>query len=800
MIGQANIRNISLSTFLGCVLVWLSVSGVQVSQAQSSLQSPSQTLSDELITFSQLGIKDQTLRGPFDAAYLEFGLPADWQATGDGELQLDINSLLLGGDPTQTDSATLTRPSTRRSTGLINIKLNDVTIGNLPLGAYGKQNIAVTVPISAWVSSRSDGLNFIYVELVDYPRCDRDEQVVMYLQATSRLRLPHRIAPLQPNFRHLPRPFYQRALQPDIATLVIPDRPSADELQAAMDVAAGFGRMTLGNLGLTLTTASQLQSSGQITSHLILVGKVGAFGEQFAKATWPVAPQQTQFKDVDPGDGVLQIVSSPWDDSRALLWVGGETDEGLLKAARALSTGMVRALTTPNVAIVSNTRPPTATADLPTDFDLADLGYGIQEFSGPGIRYTNYQFHVPDNMRAKSDAYFELNFVHSALLDYASSGLIVTLNGEYVGSVRFDDSSTLLNKERIPLPANSIRNGNNDLGVQVDLTPRNRCGNSSRLWASIRPDSQVHLPLVSAPTGNDDTRINLSRYPKPFNTQPDLSHLAFVLGLQDTSGWRTAAHLAFQLGQNSAQQPLDIAVLFGDTTDTQRRDERNLIIVGRPTQLPMLELLTDALPAPFLPGSDMAIQPNAVEYRVAKNADVGYVQLLTSPWNEQRVILAVLGNTEAGLQQALNSLVSPRLRSQLNGNFALINNDQVYAEEVRVRQAVVVPTVTPMVTVEPVSTTPGTPIWLLPAVAISIGSLFILLSVVGFWWARRRRHSPSPPMPPPEPPLPVTPVSPASPVPPISTELKDNSVASDAETVLIENQTLPQSTVPNNLD
>ena len=745
--------NILARGILICLLLSTGLAAVRSQPSVAQTPSPDPTI----LSLGQLGIKEQTLRGPFDAAYLEFGLPENWQIDAPGELQLDIDTLLLGNnvDPNLNASSELT-PTTSgaRSTGLLSIKINDVSVGNLPLGGYGPQTLSVSIPISAFVSARSDGIQFIYIELTDYPRCDKDEQVVLFLRTTSHLRVAHSVIPLQPNIRRLPRPFYQRSIQPDIAALVVPDQPSADELQAALNVAAGFGRMTAGNLGLTLTTPSLLQRAGPVTSNLILVGKAGTFtgllGKQFNKVAWPIPPHEQGFDNADiaPDDGVLQMVSSPWDDSRALLWVGSETDAGLLKAARALSSGSVRALTTPNVAVVSGTRPPTDTAELSTDFDLSDLGYDSQEFAGPGVRYSNFQFYVPENVRAKSDAYFEVNYLHSALLNYASSGLIVTLNGEYIGSARFSDSSTQLSKERIALPANSIRTGKNDLGVQVDLAPRNQCGNSLRLWAALRRESRVHLPLAPLPAGGDGARPNLSRYPKPFNTQPDLSHLAFVVAPGDVAGWQAAARLAFQLGQNSAQQPLDIVLLYGDSADEQRRNERNLIIVGRPTLLPLLEMLTDVLPAPFAPGSDVATQPAEVEYRVPNDADVGYVQVLASPWNEGRVIMTVLGNSEAGLQQAVNALTLPKLRSQLTGNLAVLNNDQVYAEDIRTktRQAIATPTAAPN-PAESADNKPGTPAWLLPTIAISVGSLFILISLLGFAWAyrqrtRKRKHNP----------------------------------------------------------
>jgi len=728
---------------------------------------------DTLISLKRLGLQDQTMRGPFSSSYLEFGLPLDWAISGPGELQLDVDALLLGGDSNTTGSndpitattiETATKPSSKatalptepaaalstineRSTALLTIKINDVLVGNVPLERYGRRTISLPIPPEAWTTQREDGLHFIYIELSDYPRCDKDAQVVLYVRDTSQLIVPHTAAPLQPSLRQLPLPFYQRALNPDTAMLVVPDRPTADELQAAMTVAAGFGRMSGGNLGLTLTTNSDLKTTGPMTTHLIYVGKADSFGNDLSNVKWPHAPEGSGFTDVDPQDGLLQMLPSPWNPSQALLWVSSATDLGLMKAARALSSGTVRALSDPNVSIVSQVRPPTTTNNVPLDWTLAELGYDTQTFAGTGSRFTSFQFHLPDGYRVKSDAFFEIDFVHSALLEYASSGLVLTLNDEYIGSARFDDASTVLSSERIPLPTSAFRSGKNTLGVQIDLAPRSACGNTARLWASVRPESHLHVPIEPAQPTAADLRPNLTRFPKPFNTQPDLSRLGLVVAPGDAMGWRAAAQVAFQLGRDSAAQALDLSLSFADNVPEAMRSAKHLVVIGRPSQLALIEMMADALPAPFSPGSDVADDASNIEYRVPANADVGYLELLSSPWNGERTVLAVLGNNDKGLEQATRALIISKMRGQLTGNLAIINNDKVYAEEVDVRAAPMLPTATPEPTPAPTaaSSAPAIPTWLLPVAAISIGLLFILLSVAAYWWARRRlrRRQPS---------------------------------------------------------
>src|SRR5204863_7491661 len=74
-----------------------------------------------------------------------------------------------------------------------------------------------------------------------------------------------------------PLPLVQRSFLPDAATIVTPDAPTAAELQAALTIAAGFGRMSDGALALNLIPAARLTDDLKRSAHLIFVGKPSAF-------------------------------------------------------------------------------------------------------------------------------------------------------------------------------------------------------------------------------------------------------------------------------------------------------------------------------------------------------------------------------------------------------------------------------------------------------------------------------------------------------------------------------------------
>jgi hypothetical protein len=181
------------------------------------------------------------------------------------------------------------------------------------------------------------------------------------------------------------------------------------------------------------------------------------------------------------------------------------------------------------------------------------------------------------------------------------------------------------------------------------------------------------------------TRVNLNTYPKPFADRPNLDNLAFVLAQNDPIGWSAAAELAYGMGRQAGNFALDIQAVYVDAVSDDTKKARHLVVVGKPSALPIIQDLNAILPAPFDSGKNIATERNAnVSYRVSDGDDVGYVQATTSPFNPLNAILLVVGSTDTGVRWASKSLNDNELRGSFNGNLAFVNDRQVVASNVRV--------------------------------------------------------------------------------------------------------------------
>jgi hypothetical protein len=502
-----------------------------------------------------------------------------------------------------------------------------------------------------------------------------------------------------------------------------------------------LGNFSANALGLDLVTISQLTDAQKAASNLIFVGKAASI-PTLAELTLPLQDNNGSFAfpDGSQDNGVIQMVNSPWAIKNVVLVVSGNTDVGTLKAAQAVSTGVFQENTSPNLAIVESIQDSAVPAPLVTDQTFADLGYSAQQFTNRGVDSQTFNFYLPSGSSLSSDAYLELAFGHSALLDYNTSGMVVLLNNQPIGSVRFTDATAgqAMNRIRVTIPSSVALPGDNRLEVRASLEPLDHCTdpNLRGLWAVIWPDSRLYLPFTSSQL-NTQLSLDLSAYPAPMVFDSTLGTTAVVFSRTDLESWRTFTRVASYLGDRSNGAITKLNVFFEDELSAVDLSKYNVIVIGQPSKLAIMDELNNALPVPFEKGSDVTQNKFLqVTYQVPPETPVGYLELMASPWNTEKVLITAFGNTVAGVNLGISALVDSSLRSQLAGNFAVINNNtRVQTVDTRLVQPVISTPVVPnpsgdstplAPTPVPFSSRPG---WLLPVLALAIILIIIVVVV-----------------------------------------------------------------------
>jgi hypothetical protein len=431
----------------------------------------------------------------------------------------------------------------------------------------------------------------------------------------------------------------------------------------------------------------------QASEHLIFVGKPDQL-PPLAELSLPL-PIVNDTRTFDPDavggstdDGILQMIVSPWNPARAVLVVSGNTDAAVVKAGQTISTGSFATAITiePNLSLIASVAESVDAAMMELVADertFADLGYESVIHERQGYLEVEYEFTIPPGYVAGIESYLDIVFNHSAIIDYGRSGISIKMNDQVIGSIEFDDESTERSIDRMSIPPTTLHVGQNRLQVLIAIFPRAKClpPNLNGIWATVWAESLLYLPLQEVGITNA-TFVDLRRYENLLLADPSLSNSLFILPHDKPTAWQVATDMTSYLGKQFQGEMFEAKSAFANDVPDNLRTGYNWVVVGRPSTLPVLQELGENLPLPFIPDSDVAITGGStIEYRMPSDINLGYLQLLASPWDIDRFVLAVLGNTPTGIMEAGNALIHDS--SDLAGNFAVVVQGQIRSGDTR---------------------------------------------------------------------------------------------------------------------
>ncbi len=642
-----------------------------------------------VLTFPDLGITEEiVLHGPYDLRDIRFDLPATWVLQPGAMLELEITSFFVGNN---------VKIANNYLGAVLNVSFNNHLQESIPLESGEKIIHQVPIATENLVSPYADGSHLLSFYLDAGIDCDFDfHSTTVILTLNSKISFPYRESSLGLDLRRLPWPFYlQRGKVVDPVTVVLPKSPTAQELQSALVVMCSFGKMTKGKLSLAGITDDQLTPDIQKQSNLIFVGKASVFAAlQGLEFPVPLAGGLFSSPVLNQDDGVVQTILSPWNNSRVILLISGNTDLGVVKAAQALSTSNLQTGKSLNYSIIAqvNPYPAEVPADKNTtlspsaDTKFSDLGYDFVTATGMGSQWVRYQFTIPAGQVAAAGAYMILNISPSTVVDPNRSEGVVYLNGIQIGSVSLSPGTSSQVSVKVDLPLSAFKTGLNLIDIVFNMFPKNECSlyNFASLWITISPDSLLHLPLSQEITQAGTQPLkDLKAYPYPFTNDPSLSTTVFVLSGQDPSSWLVAEKVAYDLGTRVTSSILGFQAAFDGQLSADQK-ANNLILIGQPRNYTMLAELQASMPASYQEGSNLAVlESQQVIYRFAEDKSLGYLQLFISPYNPDAAVLGIFGTDPQGLEYAVNALLDPNTRTGLAGNFATLDGTQALVADTR---------------------------------------------------------------------------------------------------------------------
>jgi hypothetical protein len=689
------------------------------------------------VSFAELGFRETSLVSPFDSTRVLFSIPANWRLAPGGEVQLDYDVTLSGADAGLIGSQ-------NPYGGTLLVTFNGQVVTTISLKELGTHTMQFPLPPKGLTSVRQDGRHELTISLDAQFSCLYNIRAIVTIKPTSTFKLPFEVSAPELNLSRLPAPFHLRnALVPDRTLLVVPTDPDIKELQAALNVMSGFGSLVGEQFDFGLVSADELTDDLRANSNLIFVGRPEQL-DLLSAVKFPLTVENKKFVSLpteSAADGVIEMAVSPWNESKVVLLISGGSLDAVVKSAQAISSGNVLTYENPALAYVAEVQPLSDSLPVIEDFTFQSLGYKNETLSGLGLNSVQYLFNASKEQVASKDALINLIYYHSGLLDYGFSSFSVELNNEVISSTAFSKESEQLSTLQVKIPPGILRFGENRLTVSARMLTTTSCDATgfSDPWLTISDQSNIHLPAVTSVSSSTPSLLDLKFFPNLFMTHSDLGDVAFILPKSAPSNWKIAGQMAYELGRSSNPLISNLEAVYADNVPQQVLDENSLIVIGRSSTIPLLSQINNQLPAPFDIASDTANESNMqVVYRIPKGMNVGYLELLDSPFNVEKPILVLAGNSDDGLVMAGNALILNELRSQLTGVFAVTNGTQIATGSASSAFSAVGTLVPPQASVitTPIAGTsslPDTlapPSWLLPLLAISAIAILLIIGWV----------------------------------------------------------------------
>jgi hypothetical protein len=644
------------------------------------------------ITFKKLGYEGQTFNSSYGMAGFTFTMPDEWQIESGSSIQLKY---------------TVRMPDSEKNKALatggysvLYVHLNYTQIAFFPLRESGA--FVINIPISLWVAPPlNDGSNILEFVFKNDDACKYDNGISIYIDPESTVNIKPFLQPTAPKLTTLPRPFfYRNSIIPGFhTTMVVPDKPTPAELQAALAAAASLGSMAESTSDISLVSESGLTDAIKVNDHLIFVGK---------SLSLPTLRKLVLLSPLDPirgfssasiekADGVIQFNNSPWNLSRAAMIISGDTDEAVVKAGQSLRTRFVTQWGYYGLAVIKKlqaapAQPTPIPGIVPAFYEktFKDLGYRDSTVTGLGSFSLDYYFYLPAESINTRDSYINLNITPSDAISLPESLIYVYLNGHPISNIFLDKNKSARQTIKVDVPAAQVHTGRNHLSVAMKINATNRCDNSinaygnmkKNLWTmTVHADSLIHIAFGTGQPGEDDLTVaaGLGSYGEQLAYNPSLENVAFVLPPDNPAAWEAAARVAFRLGNKgntvkTEKGPVLLHTFF--TGDNLAANAANFDIV-RIAKDEKLDMPATGTAQTIDAGPTIHTYDSPVTYDMLPGVSVGRVELAASQWNAERSMLSLTGYDNNGLTLAADALILQKYQDFLTGSSILTNGVQV---------------------------------------------------------------------------------------------------------------------------
>ena len=436
--------------------------------------------------------------------------------------------------------------------------------------------------------------------------------------------------------------------------IVLPENMTQDDLTSLSTISYELGSHADVNNDWQpeIVTENQLNANITANRNIIFIGK---------------APPEFQDKMGGDKDSVA-LFPSPWGVGNAVMLIGDRNRQDGFTPASVFSDRTKSILLHGNIGYVDQDPLPEP-QPFRNNVSFEDLGYLDRTVRGIGQQNLIYSLYIPYEIEPVV-VKLNLGLVHSPDLDILNSSFTVYLNGFSIAGILPNSKSSTAEPITIGLPAKRFRRGINFIRVTFDLhVPHSSCERAlESVWATVLNSSALeinyrnHTPIPS-----------LKNFPLPFSDYPGFIYV--IPDQYDQEDLGNISRLSFMLGTSSFQSNRPPEVLTATIFAQNKTRHPNVILVGLPSANSVTRNVNDLLPQPFADVGNLLEEGYGVYLPTSnRDASLGLLQLIPSPWVKGGTVLVLTGNDRQGLEWMWDVLLNPALRGNFTGNVMVVGS------------------------------------------------------------------------------------------------------------------------------
>ncbi|MEB3220086.1 MAG: cellulose biosynthesis cyclic di-GMP-binding regulatory protein BcsB [Nostocales cyanobacterium 94392] len=577
----------------------------------------------------------------------------------------------------------------------LTVLVNDTAVGSIPLNRKQSQVGQVLLNIPPKLLQEYNELKIV-AQQNNTSGCSDPGDPTLWTEilpdSNLAFKFERKAIPL--NFSNYPYPFFDNLnLETNRIAYLKPEKTSQSWLEAAARLQASLGRQA--DFRPIETNLISDIADASTNERLVIIGTPS---EQPALAdlNLPRKIVASQILDsnqnpISEDTGVL-ILTTTQKGKVPVLIATGNGAKGVAKATQFLSQPSARKMGTGQVLLINKLEEAPTPGErewarfLPesNNFQLSEIKtqFNGDAFTDSSVRGSaappiEIDFRALPDDRFVRGSSMNLVYSYSPQMNPRTSAVEVLLDGVFIGGARLDSDQGEIRKNlKVDLPAKLVK-PDSKLQVFFRMNPKEPFDKAN----CISPPDQQLTGTVHADTSFDLKRENsvqlpdlkLMQYGFPFAAPQDLSKTAIVLA-QDPNSTEVLTMLAFseRLGRLSSADSVKLDVYTSDTLPEQVRKNQHLVGIGMRDKFPFPELFKSPgfnLNQSFLRGSARATVQ-------APQDKQGMIKQILSPWNGDRVILALTAQTETGLERVGQVLSKDPWFFQLQKDTVLISSEE----------------------------------------------------------------------------------------------------------------------------